>query len=259
MPGLSRLRCAAILLAALCVGANAPEESPDALWMIVDRLCAPAERLLGSPAPCVKVDLSGGSAKGWAVLKDLVGKTQFLLIPTQRMSGVEDPRLVEAGAPNYWAPAWSARVFMEKAAGRPLARGDVSLAINGAGARTQDQLHIHIDCPRADVARELAARLGEIGDAFGDFSLRGETYRARFVAGEELRLDPFHLVAADGPSAPLKDNSLALFGVERPDSALGFVLLARKAPGGTAHLEDLQDHRCAILGATPPKAASDIR
>src|ERR1700757_2680511 len=67
----------------------------DALWTIVHDQCVPHEQRASDPAPCALVDLSGGGDRGYVVLKDPVGATQFLLIPTARVTGIESPALLE--------------------------------------------------------------------------------------------------------------------------------------------------------------------
>ena len=42
------------------------------------------------------VDITNGVEKGFAVLKDKTGVAQFLLIPTARIGGIEDPALLGA-------------------------------------------------------------------------------------------------------------------------------------------------------------------
>ena len=91
-----------VLLAAPCSAAD-----PNALWQIVGGQCVPDEQQHHSPEPCAAVDLAGG----YAVLKDIVGDTQFLLIPTTRVTGIESPEILAPGAPNYFAAAWRARRF----------------------------------------------------------------------------------------------------------------------------------------------------
>ncbi len=78
-------------LAALAAPAHAAD--PSALWKIVHGRCVPDEQAHNDPAPCTAVDLAGGDA----VLKDIVGATQFLLIPTQRTSGIESPAILASG------------------------------------------------------------------------------------------------------------------------------------------------------------------
>ncbi|MET0331942.1 MAG: CDP-diacylglycerol diphosphatase, partial [Dyella sp.] len=49
---------------------------------------------------------AGGGLNGYAILKDHHGPAQYLLIPTARITGIESPLLLRAGAPNYFAAAW---------------------------------------------------------------------------------------------------------------------------------------------------------
>jgi len=102
------------------------------------------------------------------ILKDLIGATQFLLIATTRISGIESPEILAPNAPNYWDRAWRMRVMTENLAGRPMPREALSLAINAPNARSQDQLHIHIDCVRRDVRDALAANRDSIGQSWAD-------------------------------------------------------------------------------------------
>ena len=96
----------AFILAALpvCCAASSAADA-NALWHIVSEQCVPDQKQNHSPKPCEQVDLAGG----YAVLKDLVGNTQYLLIPTARISGIESPAVLAPNAPNYWADAWHAR------------------------------------------------------------------------------------------------------------------------------------------------------
>lgn len=233
------------LIAAAALGVAAAAD-PNALWNIVHGLCVFDKTHLHTPAPCASVDLDGGEAQGSAVLKDILGKTQFLLIPTRRLTGIEDPLVGTDALPNYWAAAWAARGYVAKNAQKDLPRDDIGMAINGAGARTQGQLHIHIDCVRPDVRDSLATRWAEIGPHWGDFTLLGQNYRARRIEGEALDPDPFRLLAEDKRSVPLSEDSLAVIGARFSGGKPGFILLAEKAPGGAVHTENLLDHSCAV-------------
>src|SRR6202034_1461554 len=119
-----------------------------ALWEIVHGQCVPDEREHGDPKPCAAVDLSHGIARGFAILKDIRGQSQYLLIATQRIDGIESRALLSPHAPNFFADAWTARSFTEKALGRTMPWDALSLAINSQLGRSQNQLHIHIDCIR---------------------------------------------------------------------------------------------------------------
>ena len=246
------------LVAVLAIAGAAPVAAadPDALWDIVNGQCVPDERTAHDPAPCALVDLDGGEPRGYAVLKDLVGATQFLLIPTERVDGIESPQIVAADAPNYFAAAWRARSFVEQRAGRALPRDWMSLAINSAAARTQNQLHIHIDCVRADVHDALAAQAGDIGASWAPFpfALAGQPYRAMAVWEPELAaVNPFE-VLADGlmPGDSMGAQTLVVVGITGADGRAGFVLLAGRADPANPDSgsgEDLQDH-----ASCPPPA-----
>jgi CDP-diacylglycerol pyrophosphatase len=222
---------------------------PNALWGIVNGSCVPDQRTAGNPAPCAFVDVTGGESRGYAVLKDLVGATQFLLIPTERVAGVESPEILATDAPNYFADAWRARSYVEQRAGRGLPRDWMSLAINSSAARSQNQLHIHIDCVRADVRQALTAHAGDIGPTWAPLPvpLAGQSYRVMAVPGDELSdVNPFRLLADGlGGGASMAAQTLVAVGSTDADGQPGFVLLAGSADAaspGSGHGEDLQDH-----------------
>ena len=234
-------------------------QHPNALWHIVHDLCVTDMKTSGLSAPCARVNLAGG----WAVLKDIQGKTQYLLIPTARVTGVESPALLQPHSPNYFAAAWAARGLFEQRIGHPVPRGQVSLAINSQYGRTQNQLHIHIDCVRADVAQALADHASDIGAHWSDLALgpHGHIYRARWIAGATLVHDPFRLVARADPAAraDMASETLVVVGASRADGAPGFVLLADRAgsqPGDPGAGEELQDHDCSVLNPTSAAGAN---
>ena len=84
----------------------------------------PVEAAADQSGCCARVDADS------AVLKDLVGTTQYLLIPTARVTGIESPEILSPGAPNYFQSAWEAKSFVDQRAGWTLPRDWVSLAIN---------------------------------------------------------------------------------------------------------------------------------
>ena len=221
---------------------------PDALWKVVHGLCVRDERVNHQPAPCVAVDLD----KGYAVLRDQRGRTQVLVIPTARVTGIEDPAVQAPNAPNYWQDAWDSRALVQKLAGRPLPRDDVVLAVNSVYGRSQNQLHIHVDCIKTDVKHDLDASLASVGATWSDFpaKLRGLTYRAIWIPGADLGAnDPFKILASGDPTAraDMTRETLALIAATSPAGAPGFVLVAERQYG---HAETLQDHSCQVLDAS---------
>jgi CDP-diacylglycerol pyrophosphatase len=243
----------AAALAACLTAAALPAcaADPDALWNIVSGQCVPSQQAKHDPAPCLSVDLAGG----YAVLKDQSGATQVLVIPTTRVTGIESPALLDPAAPNYWAAAWKARDDVAALAHRDIPREDLALAVNSVYGRSQDQLHIHVDCIRADVRDALNAALDRVGPKWTplDVSLAGHRYKAMRIAGEDLGdRDPFKLLAAGDPvaHADMGVETLVLAGAVFEDGSPGFILLSDRADPSTrdpAAGESLMDHGCQVL------------
>lgn len=221
---------------------------PDALWRIVSEQCVPAARSGVARNPCAKVDLD----QGYVVFKDRNGIGQYLLMPTGRLDGIESPELVEPGTRNYWRDAWDARGFLEQAIGTPLKREEIGLAINSASGRSQNHLHIHIDCMRPEVTAALAALKGTIVEQWTDLPmpLPGHSYRARLIVdGTLAETDPFLVLFADIQSRgeAMADQTLLLTGTTLADGRPAFILLNDSVgPGDNASAEELQDHSCSV-------------
>lgn len=251
-PGAMLVACMAVCALASAPG-SASAADPDALWKIVHDRCVPNEATHNDPAPCAQVSLLPDEAKGWAVLKDRNGATQFLLIPTARITGIEDPAILAADATNYFHEAWNARRDMLARLGHDLPRDAISLAINSPFGRTQNQLHIHIDCIRADVREILRAHLADIGQDWAPLGvmLAGHSYQARRIDGADLDANPFWLLAAEQGvgAAGIGTHTLVVVGAAFADGHDGFVALDDHrdlAAGDRASGEELQDHDCAL-------------
>jgi CDP-diacylglycerol pyrophosphatase len=237
-----------LAIALLCAFPRPASADSNALWHIVGERCVPDEKDNHSPRPCEEVNLAGG----YAVLKDIVGNTQFLLIPTTRVSGIESPQIRAPNAPNYWEAAWQARRYVEERAHRTLPRNDIGLAINSISGRTQNQLHIHVDCMRLDVIAALRDHAAAIGPTWTKFPvpLAQHHYMAMRLAQPNLaNVNPFVLLAdgVPGARADMAHETLVVVG----DTYQGhddFVLLAGHASPATGNWgagEQLQDHACA--------------
>jgi CDP-diacylglycerol pyrophosphatase len=227
---------------------------PNALWEVVHNVCVPGQSEHHDPKPCLQVDLNGGIESGFAILRDPRGGTQFLLIPTTRISGIESPIVRGPSAPNYFASAWEVRTYINEALHLTLPRDDIGLAINSTVSRSQDQLHIHFSCIRADVWKALHENEGRIGNHWAPFNVSffGHYYRAMWVSGEHLSPhNPFSLLEKRLPGATLDmaNRTLVVVGFTRAEGTKGFVILAdqvNEQSGDLANGEELLDHACHI-------------
>jgi CDP-diacylglycerol pyrophosphatase len=247
---------AALAIAALAQSYAPARADSNALWRIVHDQCVPHIQAGLGPKPCERVDLAGGVAEGVAILKDLVGLSQMLAIPTLRITGIEDPQMLEPDAPPVFADAWGAKDLVEARLGRALPREAVGLAINSKWARSQDQLHVHVDCVAVPVAKALAEYASALDGQWRAMTvpLQGRIYFARRVDSADLRdVVPLKLLAdgLEGARAQMGAYSLAAIGATF-DGTPGFVLLADQfSLEGGGHAEDLQDHDCAIARSAP--------
>jgi CDP-diacylglycerol pyrophosphatase len=243
---------AAVALGAVTLsGSPASADHPNALWRVVHGLCLRDVAISGLPAPCLAVNRQAG----YAVVPDLRGRTQVLLVPTTRISGIESPQILAPDAVNYWQAAWEARRFVEKRAARSISRDRIGLAINSVFSRSQDQLHIHVDCVRLQVRQALMDNEAAIGAAWTPLpvALAGHRFKARRLVGEDLgQRNPFVLLARGDPVArrrmPLE--TLAVIGATFVDGSPGFYLLSDHTDfmrGDPGFAEGLLDHGCAVL------------
>ena len=245
----ARIRLAFLTFAVALCATAARARDPDVLWKIVHDQCVPNQQHHRDPAPCLEVDLTGGVGRGHAVLKDLVGETQFLVIPTARITGIEDPALLAPRAPNYWTPAWIARFHVSARARTELPRSAIALAVNSVKSRSQNQLHIHIDCVQPGLRRYLAWRAPRIRTRWSDIgkAYNGHRYLAMRIDSRDLAgADPFQLLARGIPAARKHMGNWTLVAVGTPR---GFVLLAGHINAAThddAEGDELLDHGCAL-------------
>jgi CDP-diacylglycerol pyrophosphatase len=244
--------CAVLVLAG-CASGPAPLPPPpvhangQALWRIIHDQCVPNQESHGAPAPCAQVSLDGGEAHGFVLLKDRTGATQYLLMPTAKITGIEDPALLAPGAANYFAEAWDERGHVDDRLGRKLDRTQVAITVNSIYGRSQDQLHLHIDCLDRTVGASLGAATIPADGQWQPILLKTHHYRVRWLAATSDA--PFGLLAQEMPGAR-KDMgawTLALVGAQRADGTQGYYLLADRADplaGDPGSAEELQDHAC---------------
>jgi CDP-diacylglycerol pyrophosphatase len=237
---------AALALSGLLLSILPRSGDPDALWKIVHDRCVPGQTSRNDPAPCVTVNL----AERWALYKDESGNTQFLLIPTDRVTGIEDPAILAGGAPNYWEVAWHARGLVDERAGEKLTIDQIALAINSSRSRSQNQLHIHIDCIRSNVRDELRRVQAQIGTTWIRTTISGQEYEIRWLSANDLHRGNLFALVADHlrPDQTMAAETIVLVGAILPDGSSGFDLIVGRAGvgGNRGGGEVLEDHGCAI-------------
>jgi CDP-diacylglycerol pyrophosphatase len=257
----TRLTIGFALLAAACTapaGADLPppplpHANGQALWHVVHDSCVPDQQRSGRPAPCIEVSLAQGLEHGYAVLKDKHGAEQYLVMPTAQITGIEDARLLAPDAADYFADAWRARTYVEALIGKPMPRQDMAVSVNSPYGRSQDLLHLHVDCLTPRSVAALAAALPRVERRWSraPFSFEGHPYYAIRLDGEAPPANPFRVLADGLPGAAkaMSAWTLVLAGARFEDGKPGFVLLAGHADpahGDFASGEELQDHDCAV-------------
>jgi CDP-diacylglycerol pyrophosphatase len=222
-----------------------------ALWNIVHGQCVAHAEAGQGFGPCVDLD----PTHGVALLKDIHGVAQELAIPTARVTGIEDPQVLAPGAPDYFGYAWKERTAVEALLKKTLPPEDMGVSINSKYARSQEQLHLHVDCMDKGVVSALAAYRDSLDRTFRPMTveLQGRKYWARRVTPADLAAaSPFRMLAdgIEGARAQMAAWSLLLVGATFGGEP-GFVLLADHAEmAGGGHAEALQDHDCAIAGGS---------
>lgn len=238
---------ALVLVAGGCTTLAATD--PNALWQIVHFDCAAAARSNGRTGLCAAVDLD----RHVAILKDRGGVAQYLLIPTDRVSGIEAPALVANDAPNYWTDAWQARSYVQaalvKAQRHELADNQLGLEINSAYRRSQNQLHIHVDCMSASSSAALSKHRSDTPGRWTWDTVDGVRYRIMHVDGPALTVNPFDIVARDRAGS-MAMQTILVTGAGPSAQRDGWLILnsATDVDGGTGSAEVLLDHRCEAAG-----------
>jgi CDP-diacylglycerol pyrophosphatase len=220
------------------------DADPNALWTIVDHQCVPVARQSGGPGFCTAVDLS----KRYAILKDINGNTQYLLIPTDRVTGIESPSVLEADAPDYWADAWNARQYVGSKIGLTFPPNQLGLEINSKYRRSQQQLHIHMDCMHEKIIKDLARyRTVEPGQWHWT-KLDGSAYRVMRVLSLKGESDPFRIVNRDRQGSDAMAQQTILVTGAGPSDKDGWLVVnsSLELDDGSGTAEPLLDHSCEI-------------
>lgn len=239
----------AVLLAAILAVVWQVRHSRATLWRIVSTSCIPAAQS-GENGRCAEVSLSKNTDAGYVIFKDRNGPLQYLLMPTKRVTGIEDPFLLTPEAPAYWAEAWRAKRWMDVANGKPVPREVVSITINSEWGRGQNQLHFHISCVRSDLRSFLRSIPASNNDAWTPIpgGWMGHSYEVRKLVAETMDgQDLFKDVAKDH-AGEMGRQAIAVIATQI-DGRNGFWLLRTHMDLSTLWVGsiegDVQDHSCS--------------
>jgi len=181
--------------------------------------------------------------RGFVVIRAPGDATRIIVVPTDPIEGIESPSLLREDAPNYWAYAWGERGRVAAVAPRPVGWDDIGMAINSRPRRTQDQMHIHVDCLDARLKKALAgAKLSTQRWSTLSLKLWGR-YRVKRLPEDGLEHSVFQQVAKEVPGArtSMSLQTIAVVGVTDGKGERGFALLEKGAGGST---EEPLDHKC---------------
>ena len=146
------------------------------LWQIVSERCVPEQQHSGSSISCLQVNL----AQRYTVFNDANGPLHTLLIPIDKITGIESPELLNSKAENYFQHGWDTRYFLQQRAAFPIPERYLALAVNSRYGRTQNQLHLHLSCLKPEVYQAILQQAENIGYQWKklDTPLSGRRYLA---------------------------------------------------------------------------------
>jgi CDP-diacylglycerol pyrophosphatase len=234
---------AAVFIAWTIFGSTIFNLEANALWRI-EQACL-ADPVGTAEPPCVLSD----PREGYVLLKDRKGSSHYLLLPTRRLSGVENEELLDGTFPNYFGLAWSARKILSVDRKAPLPDQDVVLAINSKFGRSQGQLHIHIACIKPAVGKLIAQFDSAIAETWTPFpvDLEGHDYFVRRVSLSQFEeVGAFRIVALGMPRAAMAMDRISIATTAARNGEIILLVTTRDLFDlNLASAEELQDHDCS--------------
>ncbi|PHJ57301.1 hypothetical protein VF14_30465 [Nostoc linckia z18] len=218
----------------------------DFLWQKVQQCVANQQGQPPKPDPCLYVDLN----KRYVVANGS-NPVEYLLLPTDKIEGIEDPNISRSNSIPYWQYAWEeARKYVPTKKPQVQYRNQYGLAINSQQARNQDQLHIHMSCIKQSVSMQLETDDNQIPNGnFNNFilTLENNQYNIMKLDNDSLtnNNNPFYLVNRSlASSQKMADQSIAVVGRRRG----GYYIVNTESDatkGYKAAAEKLLDEDCS--------------
>lgn len=214
------------------------------LWQIVNERCGTSQDLKGD---CLVINRQ----EGYVVLRDIKGPVQTLIIPTQKVTGIEDVQLLNVQTPNYFHDAWVNAQILNQQNKKEIDPKYLSFSVNSSHGRTQDQLHIHSSCLKANVYTVLQKYRSDIREQWSILpdKLLGHTYIAKKIKVADLdQQSPFlqlEQYVKTQPKTKMGDYGLAMVSIENNEA----ILLATKfnvLEMNLGSIEEVQDTECQV-------------
>lgn len=235
------------ILGVLILHGNIAYADRNVLWDKVDRSCVPGYINKGTYQPCSLVDMN----EKVAIYKVDNDKYQYLLLPTDKVTGVEDDKLKKNDVPNYLYDAWLAKIFLTERLGKPVRESFISLALNSKNSRSQDQLHIHISClsiSANDILSKIPKSKMSTEWSKEKITIPPYSFYYRKVSLNELINENLFKSVSD--KVKKEKGHLEYTGVglvnRTPESFIMLVGIGTSAKGVSAEL--IQDHECQLTG-----------
>jgi len=160
------------------------------------------------------------------------------------VTGIESPLIQLALGQDLWRGALEARKLVVEGSSHTIQVDAVGMAINSVGSRTQDQLHIHVDCVRSEVRTALREHASAFADVWRPLSslLPGTPFWGIRLPGR-AGFNPFEVLSRMPGGGDMRDVAAAVFSASNSDEE-AFYLLAYRAHG--SQTERLLDHACGV-------------
>jgi CDP-diacylglycerol pyrophosphatase len=161
----------------------------------------------------------------------------YLLIPSVKVTGIEDKQIFRAPYVNLWANAWDQS---QRYPGWESRR--IGMAINSVHARTQNQLHVHISCIDAQVAETLDDKVKGDGPYTLSLGSKKNSYTVTMRNDLTDKESPFWVAREMERGEAMANKSVAV--VKSKEAGRYFILTTVYKDGKGGNAEELLDQRC---------------
>lgn len=213
--------------------------------------CLDQYQMNGYSGDCRLID----SDAGFAILKTrTAGDNHFLLLPLDKLTGVEDPGTLSPAymrrESSLFFSAWQSRSFVLeylRQQGKKLSEKNISLAINAEFSRSQNYLHIHISCLAQLTLNSLNdINISNMGWGWGKYDLKNKydtkiNYDVRKISASDFKSENVFDLVHD----KYKNNIDTVEITVVPAAEHAFLLLTHQSSVMfPVAAEELQDHHC---------------